>query len=283
MNWESVLYEKSDRIAKITMNRPEVLNAQDTQLLTEVLEAFEHANEDDEVRVIILAGAGRSFSSGHDLGSQRARAYQETHPRRPGAEGIMEYEEKYFVDWCLRVHDLPKPTIAQVQGYAIIGGWMLANACDLIVAADNAIFSDRAARWAAPSGEFHTYVYDLGPRKAKELLFTGNYIPATELYRLGMINRLAPPDQLEEETMQLAREVAATDSFLLKLVKRSVNDVLDAMGFRNAVRTQHYLHMMAHAHYRIPEVPPVVPREEGQSVREWAKARDAAYESQAAN
>jgi enoyl-CoA hydratase len=279
MAWESVLYEVEGPVAKLTMNRPEVLNAQDQQLLGELLEAFDTAAADDNVRVIILAGAGRSFSAGHDLGSPRSRAYQASHPRKPGAQGIMEYEEKYFVDWCMHVRDLPKPTIAQVQGFCIIGGWMIASACDLIVAAEDAVFSDRAARWAAPSGEFNTYVYDLGPRKAKELLFTGDYVSAPELYRLGMLNKVVPAAELESATMAFAQQIARTDGFLLKLVKRSVNEVVDAMGFRSAMRTQHYLHLMTHAHYRIPDVPPVVPRAEGMSLKEWAQARDGAYES----
>ncbi len=275
--WDSVLLTKRDRVATVTMNRPEALNAQDRQLLEELMEAFEQASADDEVRVIILAGAGESFSAGHDLGSKRSRAAAATRPRRPGAQGIMEYEEEMYLEWCLKLRDLPKPTVAQVQGYCIIGGWMIASACDLIVAADDALFTDRAARWAAPSGEFNTYVYDLGARKAKELLFTGDYVPAEELYRLGMVNKVVPRDRLEDETFAYASRIAITDPFLLKLVKRSVNEVVDAMGFRSALRTQHYLHLMTHAHYAIPGTELPVPRLEGETPSEWARRRDALY------
>jgi enoyl-CoA hydratase len=272
--WDSVLYNVDGPIAKISMNRPEVLNAQDTQLLEEVMEAFDEAAADDNVRVIILAGEGRSFSSGHDLG--RARQSQDRKPPKPGAWGILEREEEIFVDWCMKVRDIGKPTIAMVQGYAIIGGWMLANACDLIVAAEDAKFSDRAARFAAPSGEFNTYVYDMGARKAKEMLFTGDYLGAEELHRMGAINKVVPNDQLEEATMELAAKIAQIDPFLLKLVKRSVNEVQDAMGFRHAMRTQHYLHVMAHAHFRIDGVQsPVEGREKG--LKEWLANRDAKF------
>ena len=191
--WDSVLLTKRDRVATVTMNRPEALNAQDRQLLEELMEAFEQASADDEVRVIILAGAGESFSAGHDLGSKRSRAAAATRPRRPGAQGIMEYEEEMYLEWCLKLRDLPKPTVAQVQGYCIIGGWMIASACDLIVAADDALFTDRAARWAAPSGEFNTYVYDLGARKAKELLFTRGLRPGRGALPLGDGQQSCPP------------------------------------------------------------------------------------------
>ncbi len=274
--WESVLYSVDGPVAKISMNRPEVLNAQDTQLLEEVMEAFDVAAADDDVRVIILAGEGRAFSTGHDLGSARAQEANKNRATKPGAWGILEREEEIYVDWCMKVRDIGKPTIAMVQGYAIIGGWMLANACDLIIAAEDAKFSDRAARFAAPSGEWNTYVYDMGARKAKEMLFTGDYLSADELYRLGAVNRVVPNDKLEEETMALATKIAQVDPFLLKLTKRSVNEVQDAMGFRHAMRTQHYLHVMAHAHYRIDGVAsPVEGREKG--LKEWLANRDAKY------
>lgn len=274
--WDSVLYSVEGPVAKISMNRPEVLNAQDPQLLNEVMEAFDVANADDDVRVIILAGEGRSFSSGHDLGSGRAQEARDKRPGKPGAWGILEREEEIFVDWCMKIRDLGKPTIAQVQGYAIIGGWMLANACDLIVAAKDAKFSDRAARFAAPSGEFNTYVYDFGARKAKEYLFTGDYVTGEELHRLGAINMVVENDELADATMHLAQRIAATDPFMLKLAKRSVNEVQDAMGFRHAMRTQHYLHVMAHAHFRIPGVESLVGgREEG--LKEWLAKRDAKF------
>lgn len=278
MAWESVIYEKFDKVARVTMNRPEVRNAQDTQLLTEVLEAFEAAEVDPEVRVVILTGAGPTFSSGHDLGSPRARAYREAHPRSPGQADGMKYEEDMFLRWCLRVHDFDKPNIAQVQGWAIIGGWMLAGACDLLVCSEDAKFADTAVRWAAPCGEFNRYVYDLGARKAMELVLTGDTLTAQEAYRLGMVTKVVPKEKLEEETMALAQRIATNHPFLLKLAKRTINETLDSMGFRDSLWKALYMHELAHAHFQ--SAGPVVPREEGERAIEWAKKRDQAFGDQ---
>ncbi|MFC1864942.1 enoyl-CoA hydratase-related protein, partial [Chloroflexota bacterium] len=139
MAFEAIIYEKIDHIAKITMNRPEVRNAENRQMSKEIAEAFSLAEEDSEVRVIILAGAGPSFSAGHDMGSQAAIAERENSP--PLQVGSFEHylleESRWIKPWS-HIRDMDKPTIAQVQGYCIMGGLMLATMCDLIIAADDA-------------------------------------------------------------------------------------------------------------------------------------------------
>lgn len=277
MTWEFVLYEKIDGVARITMNRPEARNAQCFTMLRELDEAFKQAAEDDEARVIILAGAGPSFSSGHDLGTERGNQDRAKYITPPGAEGVMKREEDLYFDLTLRLRDNPKPTIAQVQGYASTAGYMLASACDLVIAADDAKFGDLAVRWAAPGVECLMEPWDFGARKAKELLFTGDYMDAQEAWRLGFVNRVVPREKLEEETLGLAQRIALQNPFMLKLAKRVVNEALDIMGQRQALRSAFYAHQLAHAHFReVGEA--VVPQ--GKSVREFLQARDEKFARQ---
>src|SRR4029453_13998783 len=156
----------------------------------------------------IVAGAGKHFSAGHDLGSREELEDQKAHPTGPGiAENLKRLSELYL-ETCLRWRDVPKPTIAQVQGYCIMGGLMLASSCDLIIASDDALFADRAVRWGGAHVQYFTMPWDLGPRKAKEYLFTGEFIGAAEAEKLGLVNRVVPRARLEEETMKLAQQIA---------------------------------------------------------------------------
>ncbi len=276
MAFETIIYEKLGSVGRITMNRPEVRNAQNIQMTKELDEAFKMAEEDDEVRVIILAGAGPSFSSGHDLGSAAAQKEQELYPLKgPGAQGRMQREEEIYLDPCLRWRDISKPTIAQVQGYCIMGGFMLASICDLIVAADDAQFTDRAVRERGAAVEYFSHPWELGPRKCKEMLFTGDYIGAEEAWRLGMVNHVVPREKLEEETLKLAQRIALQDPFSLKLAKWSVNYTMDVMGERNAIRAHFILHQLTHAHRDIAGYHFTEP---GKSVKDFLRERDAKFE-----
>jgi enoyl-CoA hydratase len=149
MDYKTLLWERFDAVLRITANRPHVLNAQSRVLLMELDEALRRASDDADVKVIIIAGAGKHFSAGHDLGSPEEMEDQKRHPVQPGFEGEYRRLSQLFLDTCLRWRDVPKPTIAQVQGYCIMGGLMLASCCDLIVAADDALFADRAVAGAA--------------------------------------------------------------------------------------------------------------------------------------
>ena len=190
---------------KITTNRPEVLNAQSRILLEELDDAFLRAVDDDAVRVIILAGAGKHFSAGHDLGSPQEMEDQKKTPLEPGFKGEYRRLWERFFENTMRWRDLPKPTIAQVQGYCIMGGMMIASACDLIIASDDAQFADRAVKWGGAHVQYFSMPWDFGPRKTKEYLFTGDFISAAEAERAGLVNRVVPRAKLEEETMALAQ------------------------------------------------------------------------------
>ena len=190
MNFRTLTYEKLGAVVRVTANRPEVLNAQSRVMILELDEAFRSASEDVDTRVIIVAGAGQHFSAGHDLGSPEELEDQKAHPVGPGiAENLKRLSELYL-ETCLRWRDVPKPTIAQVQGYCIMGGLMLASCCDLIIAAEDALFADRAVRWGGSHVQYFTMPWDLGPRKAKEYLFTGDYVDAPTALELGLVNRV---------------------------------------------------------------------------------------------
>jgi len=257
---ELVSYETLDdgRIARIWLNRPDAHNAQSRGLLVQLDEAFLRAEADDTVRAVILAARGRNFSAGHDLGSELAIAERSQlssfringGTRDPIAEKIYLQEWHYFFQNTCRWRDLRKITIAQVQGNAISAGLMLIWACDLIVAADNAKFSDVVAvRLGMPGVEYYAHPWEFGPRKAKELLLTGDALDADEAYRLGMVSKVFPVDELAEKTLEFARRIADRPTMAALLVKDSVNAASDAMGFTEALRHAFHIHELGHAHW----------------------------------
>ncbi len=249
MSYTQLLFEKIDRVARITLNRPRYRNAQSTVLLKELDNAFEEAAEADEIKVIILAGAGDHFSAGHDLGTPDERDNRESYFNTKGLTRRHIGSWQLFLDNTLRWRDLPKPTIAQVQGYCIFGGYMFASAMDLIVAAEDAMFLPSLTQYfSAP--------WDVGIRKAKEILFQSRFIDAQEALRTGLVNLVVPRAELESQTLALAGQIAETDAFTLRLMKFAINLAQDEMGFRNAVRN-------AHSHHFLTRVQEYSKRDEG--------------------
>ncbi len=232
-----ILYEKHDRIAKVILNRPRYKNAQSRRLLEEMDAAFAKANADDDVRVIILSGAGENFCSGHDLGTPEEKEDQQRRPFPKGVRGEYARSREMFLDNTLRWRDLDKPTIAMVQGLCIFGGWMFAAAMDLIVASDDAKFLPSLL-------QYFSIPWDMTPRKAKEILFQSRFVDADEAARLGFVNMVVPRADLESETMALANRIAESDRFTLRMVKWAVNSAQDAMGFSTAIRNAHSHHMV---------------------------------------
>jgi enoyl-CoA hydratase len=248
MNFRTITYEKIGAVLRITANRPEVLNAQSRVMIVELDEAFRTATGDADTRVVIVAGAGQHFSAGHDLGSREELEDQKAHPIGPGiAENLKRLSELYL-ETCLRWREVPKPTIAQVQGYCIMGGLMLASCCDLIIAAEDALFADRAVRWGGSHVQYFTMPWDLGPRKAKEYLFTGDYIDAPTALELGLVNRVVKRDGLAEATLELAQRIALQDPYALKLAKASVNETMDIQGHRRAAEAAFKNYMLTIPH-----------------------------------
>lgn len=252
-----VLYERRGTTALVTMNRPRYRNAQNARLTYALDAAFLRAVADDEIKVIVLAGAGKHFSSGHDLGTpgrdidkpfaRVATSFWE-HAGRPGAEGIFIREQELYLGMCRRWRELPKPTIAMVQGACIAGGLMLAWVCDLILAADDAFFADPVVKMGIPGVEYFAHAHVMSPRLAKEFLFLGEKIGAERALSIGMVNRVYPRDALETETLELAARIGQMPRFALALTKKAVNQAEDRMGLRDTMDATFALHHLAHAH-----------------------------------
>ena len=237
---DQILYEVRDKVAVITLNRPERANAQTMELLDDLDAAWTRAASDDEVRVIVLRANGKHFSSGHDLKSGMAT------PEKITLEWIYKLEASKYLEYSLRWRNVPKPSIAAVQGKCIAGGLLLCWPCDLIVAAENAEFSDPVVLMGIGGVEYHGHTWELGARKAKEILFTGREVSAREAEQAGMVNRVVPLDRLQDETMELARHISQMDPFALRQAKRAVNQTLDVQGFYAAIQSVFDIHQTGH-------------------------------------
>lgn len=227
--FQTLLYETpAPHIARIVLNRPDTRNAQDTRLLYELNDAFNKAAHDDSVKVIILAANGPHFSSGHDLRERDAAAVMKEFPtvgtwcgfECAGAEAQMAREKEIYIGFSERWRNIPKPTIAEVQGKCIAGGLMLVWPCDIIVAADDAAFLDNTVAMGVGGAEFFNHPWELGVRKAKELLFTADWLSAEEAEKLGMVNHVVPRDTLSAFTLALAEKIAAKPLFALSWRKK---------------------------------------------------------------
>ena len=248
----TVRYAVEGNVCTLTMDRPEVANAQNTQLIDDLDAAFDAAGADDEVRVVVLTGAGRHFSSGHDLKALVGDVEPDEWRRmRDTPEGRFQHEKVMYFDRCLRIRDFPKPTIAAVNGSCVAAGLMLACMCDLIVAADDAVFSNPVLRMTGAAVEILVEPWEMPPRKAKEFLLAAEKFTADEAERLGMVNRVVPADRLLAEAHELAERVAKVPPATAQVVKRSINKTLDLMGQRDAwdyhFMAHHWMHNTATA------------------------------------
>lgn len=238
---ELILAEDSGAVRRLRLNRPEARNAQSRELLDELDRAFDAAVADESVRCIILGAEGAHFSAGHDLKqAQRERANFTVEER-------WEYESQRYYNYCLKIWDCPKPTIAEVQGACVAGGFMVANMCDLVVCSEDAFFSDPVGHTlAAAATEVLIHPWVMGLRRAKEMLYTGEKLSAQEAHRIGMVNRVVPGAELRSATMELAQRIADAPPFGISLMKRSLNRSLDVQGFRNALSAHFDTHQLSH-------------------------------------
>jgi len=254
---DEVLYDVRDRVALITLNRPEYANAQNSAMTYALDAAFARAVNDDQVGVIVLAGAGKHFCGGHDIGTpgrdldqsfDRQAVLWWDHVGKDGADGRYAREMEVYLGMCRRWREIPKPSIAMVHGACIAGGLMLAWVCDLIVAAEDAFFADPVVRMGIPGVEYFAHPWVLGPRFAKEVLFTGGRFSAERAYQAGMVSRVVPRATLESAVFELAGQIAEMPPFGLALAKRAVNQCEDLMGMRPGMDAAFGLHHVAHAH-----------------------------------
>ena len=253
----TVRYERRGATAVVTMDRPKYRNAQNSAMTYALDAAFGRAVNDAEVKVIVLAGAGDHFSAGHDIGSperdidasfDRKAVLWWDHVDRAGADSRFARESEVYLGMCRRWREIPKPMVAMVQGACIAGGLMLAWCADLVVAADDAFFADPVVRMGIPGVEYFAHPWVMGPRFAKEFLFTGERVPAARAREWGMVNRVVPRADLEAETHRLAERIATMPQFGLALTKKAVNQAEDLMGLRSGMDAVFGLHHLAHAH-----------------------------------
>lgn len=251
-----VLYEAREGVAWITMNRPQYHNAQNGKMTYLLDDAFKAAVADDEVKVIVLRGEGKHFSAGHDIGtpgrdvhlSQDRVTMWYDHADKEGGEFLYVREAEAYLGMCRRWREIPKPTIAAVQGACIAGGLMLAWVCDLIVATDDAYFSDPVVRMGIPGVEYFAHPYELNPRIAKEFLFTGNKMGAERAYQMGMVNQVSTRDTLMSDVEALAMKIAAMPRLGLALTKQAINNVEELQGKRSAMEAAFAWHHFTHVH-----------------------------------
>ena len=223
---EVVRHERRGPAAWITLNRPDKLNAIDRAMVAALHDALGRAEADDEVKVVVLTGAGRAFSAGFDISPEN----------ETGIEGAIGWREELArdLDVTMRVWGLPKPTIAAVRGWCLGGACELAMACDMIVATDDARFGEPEIRFGSgPVTLLMPFV--LGQKKTNELLFTGDTVPADEAERLGLVNRVVPVEALEQAVGELVHRIAPTPLPVLRLTKIALIRAWEAMGLRQAV------------------------------------------------
>ncbi|MGI5144489.1 enoyl-CoA hydratase [Streptomyces sp. CA-106110] len=252
-----VLYEVRGTTAIVTMNRPEYRNAQNSVMTYALDDAFYRAAEDDAVKVVVLRGAGKHFSAGHDIGTpgrdhhvpyERRAGLWWSHVGKAGAESRFAREQEVYLGMCRRWRELPKPTIASVHGACIAGGLMLAWVCDLVIASDDAFFADPVVRMNVPGVEYFAHPFVMGPRFAKEFLFLGEKVDAQRAHELGMVNRVVPRAELNAQTLDIAERIGKMPRLGLTLTKKAVNQAEDLMGLRAGMDAAFGLHHLAHAH-----------------------------------
>jgi len=251
-----ILYEVADGVAWIMMNRPDFNNAQNGQMTYALDDAFQHAVNDDAVKAIVLGGVGKHFSAGHDIGTPGRDLHHEfdkrlmiaPHTNKPAAELLYTREQEQYLGMCRRWRDVPKPTVAMVQGACIAGGLMLAWICDLIVASEDAFFQDPVVPlMGIPGVEYFAHAYELPPRVAKEFLLLGERMPASRAERFGMVNRVVPRDELRDATAAIAAKLAKNSRLGNWLTKQAVNHVEELRGKRSAMDAVFHMHHFAHA------------------------------------
>jgi enoyl-CoA hydratase/carnithine racemase len=237
MNFKSIIVEKRDGVAKVTLNRPEALNSLNEQVFSYLLAAFEDIREDDSVGVVILTGAGRAFSAGRDIKALRAGGAGATADISKMARGVIA-----------AIENLPKPVIGAINGYCLTGGLELAIACDIIIASENAVFGDTHSKWGLRPlwGGSQRLPRIIGEKRAKELAFTADMLSARDAERIGLANKVVPADKLEEATTELAEKMLKNSRGSIAAYKYLINEGLK-LDFESGLKLE------AEANITIPD------------------------------
>jgi len=241
MQQPNLLVEQLGPVRRLWLNREGLRNAQSQALLDELDAALCAARDNEGTRVLLLAAKGAHFSAGHDLKeAQEKRAHFSVEER-------WTYEERRYFDYCMRLWDFPKPTVAQVQGACVAAGFMLANMCDLVVAAEDAFFSDPVTHTlGAAATEVLIHPWVMGLRAAKEFLFLGERLGARRAHELGFVNKVVPGAELDAAAVQMAQRIAQAPPFAMRILKKSLNRSVDVQGMRQALSAHFDLHQLSH-------------------------------------
>ena len=257
---QAVLYEKRGAIAIVSMNRPRFNNAQNNQMTYALDQAFERAASDDDVAVILIKGEGKHFSAGHDMGTPGVDSHMPITARKsmwysgvgkPGAEGQYVREQEVYLGMCRRWKEIPKPVVAAVQGACIAGGLMIAWMADIIVASEDAFFSDPVLHMGVPGVEYSAHAFEMSPRIAREFLMLGEKMTAQRAYEVGMVNRVVTRDQLEEVALAISAKLAERPRFGMVLTKQAMNFIEDLRGKRAGMDNMFNMHQLAHMHNKM--------------------------------
>src|SRR6478735_6698576 len=246
MQLDHVEYDVEGQVGVITLNRPEAANAQSQKVLIELDWAWQRADEDPGVKVIVLKSNGKHFSAGHDMSSTKSGDMSDISEIDDGfatPEGHYDWETRHYLHYAKSWREVPKPSIA--------AGLMLCWPCDLIVAADNAEFSDPVLMMGICGVELHAHTWEFGPRKAKEILFMGSSVTVEEARELGMVNKVVALEDLVPATMEMANRIAQQDAFALRMAKRAVNHTLDIQGYTNSIDSIFDMHHFGHTRARV--------------------------------
>lgn len=249
---ETIAFDVTDRVARITLNRPEKRNALSGKMIEELHQALLEADDRTDVNVIILQGEGRDFCAGYDLGdsygggADAAKHYDPAAYRsRSGTidDDIWHLERQQ--DLTLVMLDIHKPIIARIQGYCLAGGTDLALSCDIVIAADDAKIGFPAAR-ANGTPPTNLWIYHCGPQWTKRMLFTGDTISGLDAARIGLALEAYPAERLDAEASEMARRISNVDAEILATHKRAVNVQLELMGAKTGQRMAAELDARAH-------------------------------------
>jgi len=242
--FEHVEYEVADAVATITLNRPDKANAQSEQTLDELDARFTMAERDDAVRVIVLRGAGKHFSAGHDLDAEVPELIEED--RSFHLHKLYGWEARKYLGYSWRWRNIPKPTIGAIQGKAIAGALNLIFPLDLLIAADDMQISDPVVLMAIGGVEYHGHTWEFGARRAKDMLFTQRPMLADEAAQIGFVREVVPREELWARAHEVAAQIATQNPFGLAQAKRAVNQTLDVQGYYSALQSVFDVHSVGH-------------------------------------
>jgi enoyl-CoA hydratase len=260
-DYTTIRYEPvEDHIVRVVLDRAEKRNAQNHTMTNELDDAFTRAAADDDVKVILLTAEGPHFSAGHDQRTRGVPADIKTTGmwfgyELPGIEGRMAWTKEAYLDTVWRWRNIPKPIIGAAHGRTIGGGLALLWICDVIVASEDATFADPTPHVGVNGFEYFGHPWEFSPRKAKELLFTSDYLSAEDAFRLGMVNHVVPADQLQETALAIARKTAQKPSLGLKLAKEAVNAAADHQGLYTALNHAFAINVVGKAQMIIQGMP----------------------------